>query len=104
MERESAHQGNYKYRLWIDTLCCPVERSGKMISLERIALVYRNATHVLVLDSSISGYSTEAASPTELLVRAFCTSSWMRRLWTLQGKFNVRCFLTQLTHVYDKDD
>ncbi|KAH8683432.1 hypothetical protein BGZ61DRAFT_424559 [Ilyonectria robusta] len=72
-----------KYRLWIDTLCCPTEQSGKRISLERILDVYRNATHVLVLDSSISSYSSDT-SPVEILLRIFGTSSWMRRLWTLQ--------------------
>ncbi|KAH7303243.1 hypothetical protein B0I35DRAFT_485367 [Stachybotrys elegans] len=72
-----------QYRLWIDTLCCPVEYSGKMIALGRIVQVYRDATHVLVLDSSISSYSAHS-NPAELLLRAFCTSLWMRRLWTLQ--------------------
>ncbi|QUC17658.1 uncharacterized protein UV8b_01899 [Ustilaginoidea virens] len=71
-------------RLWLDTLCCPVELQTKMISLERIADVYRKAYHVLVLDTSLTAYKHEGSHPAELLVRAFGCSPWMRRLWTLQ--------------------
>ncbi|ROW09878.1 hypothetical protein VPNG_06298 [Cytospora leucostoma] len=71
------------YRLWIDTLCCPVDLAGKTVALERIADVYRNATHVLVLDTSFTLLSTEAIHPAELLSRISC-SAWMRRLWTFQ--------------------
>ncbi|KAG8422117.1 hypothetical protein J3459_010702 [Metarhizium acridum] len=71
-------------RLWLDTLCCPVEVESKMICLERIADVYRKAHHVLVLDTSLTAFKYEGTSPAELLVRAFGCSPWMRRLWTLQ--------------------
>ncbi|KAK2594716.1 hypothetical protein QQS21_007566 [Conoideocrella luteorostrata] len=71
-------------RLWLDTLCCPVELGTKMISLERIADVYRKSYHVLVLDTSLTAFRHEGTHPAELLVRAFGCSPWMRRLWTLQ--------------------
>ena len=71
--------------MWLDTLCCPIEHDDKMISLERIADVYRKAYHVLVLDTSITAHSYEGSHPAELLIRAFGCSPWMRRLWTLQG-------------------
>ncbi|KAK9443567.1 HET domain protein [Metarhizium brunneum] len=71
-------------RLWLDTLCCPVEAESKMICLERIADVYRKAHHVLVLDTTLTAFKYEGTSPAELLVRAFGCSPWMRRLWTLQ--------------------
>ena len=73
------------YRLWVDTLCCPVELGGKMTALQRLADVYRNAKHVLVLDSALTKLSSESTHPAELLLRTFGASPWMRRLWTLQG-------------------
>lgn len=73
------------YRIWIDTFCCPITLETKLIALERIADVYRNAAHVLVLDSTLTGLSSEDVHPAELLLRIYCASPWMRRLWTLQG-------------------
>lgn len=77
---------NFKYKFWIDTLCCPVEINGKKIALERIRDVYRTAAHVLVLDSTLSCYRAADMSSMELLLRIFGSSAWMRRLWTLQGR------------------
>lgn len=77
-------RGQPPYRIWIDSLCCPVESKGKSIALERIADVYRNAAHVLVLDSSLTSFPSEAVDPAELLFRALSCSPWMRRLWTFQ--------------------
>lgn len=74
-----------QYRIWIDTLCCPIELGGKLIALERIASVYRNATHVLVLDAALTGFDSQDTHPAELLLRVYGASPWMRRLWTLQG-------------------
>ncbi len=73
------------YRFWVDPFCCPVEPEGKRISLQRIAAVYRNAAHVLVLDKSLSSVPAEGVHPAELALRAVGESPWMRRLWTLQG-------------------
>ncbi|POR38277.1 Uncharacterized protein TPAR_01537 [Tolypocladium paradoxum] len=75
------------YRIWVDTLCCPVGLEGKLVALQRIADVYRQATHVLVLDSSLAAFKSEGTHPAELLLRTFGASPWMRRLWTLQGRF-----------------
>ncbi|KND93687.1 hypothetical protein TOPH_01923 [Tolypocladium ophioglossoides CBS 100239] len=72
------------YRLWVDTLCCPVDLAGKLVALQSIADVYRQATHVLVLDSSLAAFTSEGAHPAELLLTTFGASAWMRRLWTLQ--------------------
>ncbi|KAJ9155246.1 HET domain protein [Pleurostoma richardsiae] len=76
--------GGEAYRIWIDPLCCPVEVSTKRIALSRIADVYRKATHILVLDKSISSFASKGKHPAELLLRAIGCSAWMRRLWTLQ--------------------
>lgn len=80
-------QTEYKsqYRIWIDTFCCPIELGSKLIALERIASVYRNAAHVLVLDATLTGLNSQDTHPAELLLRIYCASPWMRRLWTLQG-------------------
>lgn len=73
-----------RYAFWIDTLCCPVTLGPKLIALQRIADVYRNAAHVLVLDGSLSMYSLQDTTIAELLMRLFGCSPWPRRLWTLQ--------------------
>jgi len=71
--------------IWLDTLCCPIQPyEAKKRSIELIREVYRNATHVLVLDASLRLHSTAGRHCTELLVRIF-NSGWIRRLWTLQG-------------------
>lgn len=77
-------RGRPSYRTWVDSLCCPVESNGKSIALGRMADVYRNAAHVLVLDSSLTSFPSEAVDPAELLFRALSCSAWMRRLWTFQ--------------------
>ncbi|RFU81906.1 het domain [Trichoderma arundinaceum] len=82
VEGETEYQT--QYRIWIDTLCCPIELEGKLIALERIASVYRNASHVLVLDASLTAFDSQATHPAELLLRVYGASPWMRRLWTLQ--------------------
>lgn len=85
------------YRIWVDTLCCPVDLKGKLVALQRIADVYRQATHVLVLDSSLAAFKSEGTHPAELLLRTFGASPWMRRLWTLQGT----AVASKLTDPYD---
>ncbi len=74
-----------EYRVWVDTICCPVELTGKAIALERIADVYQKSTHVLILDSSLTNMNTTTCDLAERLLRTFSCSAWMRRLWTLQG-------------------
>ncbi|TQW00868.1 HET domain-containing protein [Cordyceps javanica] len=73
-----------EYRIWVDTICCPVELEGKAIALERIADVYKNSAHVLILDSSLTCLNTTTSDLAEMLLRTFSCSAWMRRLWTLQ--------------------
>ena len=70
--------------IWLDTLCCPAkDGAGKQKAIEKIRLVYKQAAHVLVLDSGLMAYEVEHQDISEQLFRIF-TSSWMRRLWTLQ--------------------
>lgn len=71
------------YLIWVDTLCCPVDKTMKGLALQRIANVYADAAHVLVLDRNLTHYKANT-HPAELLLRIFAASPWMRRLWTLQ--------------------
>lgn len=69
---------------WCDTLCCPVEpKEAKDRALTYMRRTYEDATHVLVLDTSLRLHDSATLSPEELCVRIFA-SGWMRRLWTLQ--------------------
>ena len=45
--------------------------------------IYEDATHVLVLDTSLQRYNSVSLSPEEICARIIA-SGWMRRLWTLQ--------------------
>jgi hypothetical protein len=56
-----------------------------MVALKRIATVYQEAQHVLVLDKSISSFASEGMHSAEICCRRVAFSTWMRRLWTLQG-------------------
>ncbi|KAL9485392.1 hypothetical protein ACSS6W_004181 [Trichoderma asperelloides] len=85
-----------QYRIWIDTFCCPIELESKLIALERIAGVYRNAAHVLVLDATLTGLNSQDTHPAELLLRIYGASPWMRRLWTLQEGALTRSLFVQL--------
>ena len=76
-----------RYRLWIDSLLCPVEAEGKNISLQRISDMCRNATHVLVFDSLLMQQAVNQLTPEDILLQIFRSSDWMRRLWTMQGGF-----------------
>jgi hypothetical protein len=68
----------------LDTLCCPAKDGpGKQMAIKKIRLVYQNAMHVLVLDAGLMSYRAMPLEVTEKIVRIF-TSSWVRRLWTLQ--------------------
>ena len=70
--------------LWCDTLCCPVApKQAKDRALTYMRKTYEDATHVLVLDTSLQRYDSVSLSPEEICVRIIA-SGWMRRLWTLQ--------------------
>lgn len=86
-----------EYRLWIDTLCCPIDLPGKLTALDRIAAVYTEATHVLVLDSSISSYSYKDKPPP----RKSFTNIWHVILdeATLDISRSVTCFGSKNAHL-----
>jgi hypothetical protein len=81
---EGGEQPKENPLIWLDTLCCPAQEGvGKKTAIEKIRLVYRQAQHVLVLDAGLMSYESKSQKWPETMVRIF-TSSWMRRLWTLQ--------------------
>lgn len=85
--------------LWLDTLCCPIDAAGQQLALSRISEVYRNATHVLVLDATLTSGTSKEKPAAELLARVFAMSTWMRRLWTLQGMYLNARLLTMTDHM-----
>jgi len=94
-----------KYHIWVDTLCCPVaklEPYYNKISLLRMKTVYEQATHVLVLDLALSMHNAEELRPATLLLRIFGSSIWMRRLWTLQGRFPFTTPTASITLTMDR--
>jgi hypothetical protein len=84
MNQWSENQSN-KIFWWCDTLCVPVgdeykpARRKAIISMRQI---YQKASKVLVLDGDLSTRSGYC-SIVEIYIR-IVTSTWMRRLWTLQ--------------------
>ncbi|KAF4631256.1 hypothetical protein G7Y89_g6870 [Cudoniella acicularis] len=77
----SKHAGSL---IWLDTLLSPAQNgAGKQSAISKIRLVYQSAKHVLVLDAGLMAYPSRTQEAPEMLARIF-TSSWMRRLWTLQ--------------------
>lgn len=57
--------------IWLDTLCCPAEEGeGKNVGIEKIRLVYREASSVLVLDSGLMAFDAKPQDISEQLVRS----------------------------------
>lgn len=90
--RDPSHIGNIHCNpeklqrplFWLDTLLCPVgPPEHKKLFLQKTTQVYRRATYVLALDSSLKPYEYSTKTVAEACARIF-TSSWTRRLWTLQ--------------------
>jgi hypothetical protein len=72
--------------LWIDTFCIPVKQSQdhlRRLAVDRMALTYAAATHVLVLDKPVGYTRFEELSDAEVAAR-LSTSPWMSRCWTFQ--------------------
>lgn len=82
-------------RFWIDTLCMPAPHSfsnQRNAAINTMNAIYTNATKVLVLDAELIQTCIHI-SPIEQLMRVF-TSTWMRRVWTLQeGIVNENVFI-----------
>ena len=79
---ESAQGDQKRPYLWLDTLCCPVDPEDKLLALAKMPEVYREASQVLVLDSSLTLMDCGHLQRIEILSRVF-SSNWIFRLWTL---------------------
>ena len=78
---------------WIDTLCVPVfDKDVRKLAIGQMEWVYKSATKVLVMDSSLLSKSSSTMSEEEISARIL-SSSWARRLWTAQeGAWDSRVF------------
>lgn len=70
---------------WIDGLCVPKREPYRGKAIQMMKLTYRNATGVVVLDSSLHRIS-KSSSIIEIGWTLFA-SGWMGRLWTYQEGF-----------------
>ncbi|KAB5513500.1 hypothetical protein GE09DRAFT_629805 [Coniochaeta sp. 2T2.1] len=68
--------------IWIDTLCVPVERFWRRKALQLLHNVYSEAWVTIVLDEELLAVPAPD-SKAEKAARIL-SSSWMRRLWTLE--------------------
>jgi hypothetical protein len=81
-KKSETHQ--YAPLMWLDTLCCPVKpEDAKIKSIKKMADVYKNASHVLVLDRTLLQHHSGDIGVPEAMARIF-SSGWTTRLWTLQ--------------------
>jgi len=74
-----------KLAIWVDTLCIPVSpglKDVRKLAINCLAATYREAEHVLVLETGLMS-SSSSASRIEKCSRLLC-SAWLRRLWTYQ--------------------
>ena len=79
---ESIRDGQNRPYLWLDTLCCPVDPENKPLALAKLPEAYREASQVLVLDSSLTEIDCKYFQPIEIVSRVF-SFGWIFRLWTL---------------------
>ncbi|CAP79837.1 Pc12g02100 [Penicillium rubens Wisconsin 54-1255] len=70
------------FTFWLDSLCVPARKDMRKKAIGLMAQTYRNASAVLVLDSTLQ--STPLSAPRELKLLRVISSPWMQRLWTLQ--------------------
>jgi hypothetical protein len=68
---------------WIDTLCVPLSREERKISLVNMIDVYQTAVKVLVLDRETEMVEFNWGRGDEAMMH-MASSRWWRRLWTMQ--------------------
>jgi hypothetical protein len=69
--------------IWIDSLCVPLDKEARRSAIRTMASVYNKASTTIVLDASLLRYNPFKRPLQELAVKIL-SSTWMRRLWTLQ--------------------
>jgi len=83
----SAQQGNVPF--WIDTLCVPLEKEYRHQAISKLKKTYEIADKILVLDADVEAFS-DLTGPIEEKLMRLASSSWMRRMWTLQEAVQAR--------------
>jgi hypothetical protein len=68
---------------WIDSMCIPKQEELRSSAIRSMASIYRNAYQTIVIDSSLLNYNPYRRPLQELAIRIL-SSTWMKRLWTLQ--------------------
>lgn len=68
---------------WIDSMCIPKQEDLRSSAIRGMASIYREAHQTIVLDSSLLNFYPNRRPLQELAIRIL-SSTWMKRLWTLQ--------------------
>ncbi|KAI0694792.1 hypothetical protein C8Q76DRAFT_634099, partial [Earliella scabrosa] len=74
---------------WVDALCVPGARELRKSAIILMKETYRRAAKVVVFDESIRTLCARTTSHKDIFFR-IATSSWMRRVWTLQEALLAR--------------
>ncbi|KAI0694822.1 hypothetical protein C8Q76DRAFT_571748, partial [Earliella scabrosa] len=74
---------------WVDALCVPGARGLRKSAITLMKETYQKADKVVVFDEGIRTLCVRTTSHREILFR-ITTSSWMRRVWTLQEALLAR--------------
>ena len=70
-------------RIWIDTLCVPLDKETRTIGIKNLKRYYSTASITIVLDAELMALEHKKCPEGELLTR-IALSGWMRRCWTYQ--------------------
>lgn len=97
--------GGGPVRVWIDTLCCPVQpKKMRHLAIIRMRQTYQGASSVLVLDKSLQKLSHRGMGLMELVAHIF-SSAWMTRLWTWQeGALPNECYIQFFDGAFNFED
>jgi Heterokaryon incompatibility protein (HET) len=68
---------------WIDSMCIPKREDLRSSAIRSMASIYREAHQTIVIDSSLLNFHPNRRPLQELAIRIL-SSTWMKRLWTLQ--------------------
>lgn len=74
---------NKSIKIWIDTLCIPLEDETRNMAIRMLKRYYSFACMTVVLDKELYQLQHKNMSRTELLLRVGF-SGWMRRCWTME--------------------
>ena len=70
-------------RIWIDTLCIPLDDETRKIAISNLKRYYSTASMTVVLDAELMRLNHKDGPQEELLTQV-ALSKWMRRCWTYQ--------------------